>query len=970
MMGLGAAGTIARSLCRRVARVIGIIMRASRRQPLPLAPLLGAYTDAGPVTAEELGRVPGLGARFEAIRKARGSFLSEKFLDTASDAEFTAALRTFYTACVQPALHAETIGRRSGILRHALGHLLRCREPLPRRLEGCLAVDGPYHVGGLGPAFWSALVQALDPNGHPGWLPLTRAGSHRLGLTTGQPNDAPAVTYAALLQNYVRVRGLAASLSAQHIDHFLSLVALMRGRNLWSGADHLAGMDLPALIREERTRTPLRRRLKERGRQLDTARAQLEAALQAQDGPGIGAALALADPLGARSCRLDWRRHGQALTLWVGRLWEAEDPDEILRHVWEAEPIPRAGLWLPAAVLHLKAPDRYAPWPETSRRGYAVLDDSADHTGPTWERYRLFNEGMTWLRAQHRLHPLEAPAVLAALDAQGPGESHAHHGESRFDGFCADTFRFLDDLSRNNRRDWMAGQRERYHFAVRAPLVELCRALAERYVAPVLGGAHGWQLETDPRSGRAITSICKNDYGRSVPYNEALWLTFYRREFGGKRDDAQFFVRLDATGLCYGLQLGRYAREAGRLLRHNIQEHAELLHRALVESGAFPNCNFGGAPPSSPADLRAWAANKSLVAAKVLPRDAPLLETDALVGDILLTFDRLLPAYACAVAADPVPLLEQRAGVVQVGLQFTDADFQRHTFLGDDWLRRARSLLDLKRQLILQGVPGTGKTHVARCLARLLTRGRKEAVRLVQFHPAYSYEEFVEGIKVKSVEVEGRHDVTYPVEEGLLCAFAAEAARAPSEPFVLIIDEINRGNLPRVFGELLYLLEYREQAVGLPYSRRDFRLPANLYLLGTMNAGDRSVALVDQALRRRFSFLEMPPDAGILAAWLRQHPPPEGPAFAAVVLRFFERLNDRLRADLGTQQQVGHSYFMVPDLDEPRLRVIWEHQVKPLVAEHCLSQPQRLAAYELDALLQDNPAPRTERRRRAADIAG
>src|SRR5690606_19123713 len=113
-----------------------------------------------------------------------------------------------------------------------------------------------------------------------------------------------------------------------------------------------------------------------------------------------------------------------------------------------------------------------------------------------------------------------------------------------------------------------------------------------------------------------------------------------------------------------------------------------------------------------------------------------------------------------------------------------------------------------------------GKTHVARCLARFLARDRDDRVRLVQFHPAYSYEEFVEGIRVRNVEVNGRSEVTYPVEDGVLGAFAEQAARHPSEPHVLVIDELNRGNLPRIFGELLYLLEYRDQAVTLPYSKR------------------------------------------------------------------------------------------------------------------------------------------------------
>jgi hypothetical protein len=707
---------------------------------------------------------------------------------------------------------------------------------------------------------------------------------------------------------------------------------------------------------------PLRDFLKERGPALADAQRQFESGLARQDAKAIFAALAAADPSGAGPAAFDPDVDGEALTLWAGRLWAADDPYPVLAELWQASPLPGAGLWLPAAALHLRDPQRYHPYNEDVRRGYATLDDSAG--GAAAERYRLFNEGVSWLRDRHALHPLEAPAVLAAL-APCPAEREAPR--PTFDGFCPDTFHFLGELAFNNRRDWMERQRGRYRFAVREPLVELCRALAGRYIGPVLRGGHGWDVDAEPRSGRALTSICKNDYGRSQPYNTALWITFCRRA-AGSRNDAQLFVRLDASGLRYGMRVGRKARAAARLLRHNAQHNADPLYRALHASGALAECRFGPAddadalrPLAGPGDLLAWAGGRSFEASRFLPADDALLARDELVGEVLLTFDRLLPAYACAVEEDARPFLARCVGGAAEG-GYGEADFRRATYLGGDWLARARGLLELKRQLILQGVPGTGKTHVARSLARLLTGGRDGRVRLVQFHPAYSYEEFVEGIKVRSVEVDGRHDVTYPVEDGLLCAFAAEAERRPAEPFVLLIDEINRGNLPRIFGELLYLLEYRGQEVGLPYSRRAFRLPANLYLLATMNAADRSVALVDQALRRRFSFLEMAPDAGVLAAWLAAHVPAAGRAFADRVLALFGRLNERLCGDLGPQGQVGHSYFMVPDLDETRLRMVWQHHVRPLLEEHFAGQPGRLTAYDLDGMLDGKPR-RAGRRR-------
>jgi hypothetical protein len=224
----------------------------------------------------------------------------------------------------------------------------------------------------------------------------------------------------------------------------------------------------------------------------------------------------------------------------------------------------------------------------------------------------------------------------------------------------------------------------------------------------------------------------------------------------------------------------------------------------------------------------------------------------------------------------------------------------------------------------------------------------------VQFHPAYSYEEFVEGIRARNVDVNGRNEVSYPVEDGVLCEFAARAAARPSEPHVLVIDELNRGNLPRVFGELLYLLEYRDQALTLPYSRRSFRLPDNLLVLATMNTADRSAVALDQALRRRFSFVEMDPDPALLAGWLEANPPSDSDeTFGPRVVRLFEELNARLARDLGPGKQVGHSFFMVPGLTAEKLAAVWDHHVRPLLLDYLGGRSERLKDFTPERILAD-----------------
>ena len=167
-------------------------------------------------------------------------------------------------------------------------------------------------------------------------------------------------------------------------------------------------------------------------------------------------------------------------------------------------------------------------------QGYTPLDDALEGAGSTAERYRLLNEGMARLRSDHHIHPLETADVIAAL---APETERRDAKVPTFGGFCSDTFRFLSELAANNRREWMESQRDRYHFAVRKPLMELCRALAAALRrAGVTAASTAGTLTRRSRSGHALTSICKNAYGRSQPYNTTLWIAFCPHRPGGRRD--------------------------------------------------------------------------------------------------------------------------------------------------------------------------------------------------------------------------------------------------------------------------------------------------------------------------------------------------------------------------------------------------------------------------------------------------
>ncbi|HUY54151.1 MAG TPA: AAA family ATPase [Candidatus Nanopelagicaceae bacterium] len=244
------------------------------------------------------------------------------------------------------------------------------------------------------------------------------------------------------------------------------------------------------------------------------------------------------------------------------------------------------------------------------------------------------------------------------------------------------------------------------------------------------------------------------------------------------------------------------------------------------------------------------------------------------------------------------------------------------------WLNETIDLLREKRQLILYGPPGTGKTYLAQALAEYLAKSTDGEYRLVQFHPSYSYEDFFEGFRPTPGDHSGT--ISFELVPGPFKMLAAEATANPEHAYILVIDEINRANLAKVFGELYFLLEYRDRKVSLQYSPREwFQLPNNLYVIGTMNTSDRSIALVDAAMRRRFNwqalFPDQPPVKDLLRRWLKLH---NLPGRAAYLL---DALNAKIEDKDG---KVGPSYLMTERAkDDLGIRRIWEHQILPLLEE-------------------------------------
>src|SRR6476469_7339312 len=281
---------------------------------------------------------------------------------------------------------------------------------------------------------------------------------------------------------------------------------------------------------------------------------------------------------------------------------------------------------------------------------------------------------------------------------------------------------------------------------------------------------------------------------------------------------------------------------------------------------------------------------------------------------------------------DEAIVFEYAVEEVQLQPEYLLNQCAEETGFDETELNRCIRTIHRKKQAILQGPPGTGKTFIAEKLAKHLIGGGDGFSDIIQFHPAYTYEDFIEGLR----PITQNGQLTYSIAPGRFLEFC-EKAEACEDTCVLIIDEINRANLSQVFGELMYLLDDRQNTARFITlaSGKLFRIPTNVRIIGTMNTADRSIALVDNALRRRFAFIPVEPKDDVL----RQYHQREETGFP--VEKLISILQDVNRAINNKHYELGISFFLTKTLAKD-IQAIWQMEIEPYLEEYFFNDPATL----------------------------
>lgn len=619
--------------------------------------------------------------------------------------------------------------------------------------------------------------------------------------------------------------------------------------------------------------------------------------------------------------------HLDLLNEWTRRIWGGTEEEALAAAgelITNTQALPGSGRSYPTMLLYLRDSERFAVWINATEQGLRILTDYPGRKRKDGlEGYLEFSRRCKELIDNYSLAPQEIDAILAHVVYQAKDKPTVGTG------LHPDTFQFLADLRANNTGSWMSQNGGRYQTSLRGPFRQLLETVASNYI-----GQLDPALITDIKLGKVLASIRKRFPDPSGEYYDYYWGAFTRSR---KQEDIQLFAIVRPEHLRFGLGLASAKPELRQALSAAIPAYGEQILAGLapqLEGLRFSTDEEQNAfiEVETPDHLLQWAAApKAALFREVDPSDALAFSGD--LADVMgKTFEAVYPLAALGWGV--LPEDSGRPGESdEIPESYTIDQLVEGTHVPEETLLDWVELLKgKKKQALFYGPPGSGKTHIAEALARFLAQPGE--IVTVQFHPSYSYEDFIEGLR----PITDGGEMPFEVRPGTFQLFCDRARRNLDATYVLVVDEINRADLGSTLGELMLLLEYRGKIVELPYSQRRFSIPSNVIVLGTMNTADRSLALVDFALRRRFHAIYVPPSREVLSGWLSVNG--EDPD---LTLRFFDLVQSKITS---RDFAPGHSYWMSEDRSPQGLLRVWQYELRPYLQEFWFENPEQLRQLE------------------------
>jgi 5-methylcytosine-specific restriction protein B len=502
--------------------------------------------------------------------------------------------------------------------------------------------------------------------------------------------------------------------------------------------------------------------------------------------------------------------------------------------------------------------------------------------------------------------------------------------------FSVDTFNFLEQLDKEPATDSYLARKEEY----------------KKYVE------NQFQLFFYQVAAQLPDEITNWLDIESPKFTDSSWNSYYQGAFYPKGSnslaDANLYIYIDKNKLLFGFETNNGSLNKDLFFKNLriYSEAKEFVYKYKLDQ----RCLVKNLKKKDDDTLECWLKNptlkntvgRNIYSNNCITKDDILqYPYDFTIVKIEDEFQQIFPLFLLAICTEPMLAIKEYMNPSyplslpspsppskepKQKQEYSLRECAEETGFEEKTLERWKRIIERKKQAILYGTPGTGKTYIARKLAEHLssTDGFWE---LVQFHPAYTYEDFIQGIRPKA-GTNGQLD--YPLVPGRFLQFCKKA-QSYEGSCVLIIDEINRANLAQVFGELMYLLEYRSEKIQLAGGNKPFWIPENVYLIGTMNTADRSISLVDHALRRRFAFLPLPPNYQILERHYKETDFP-----AQGLIKALEFVNQELDEDY----KVGISFFLnLKGNFAEQIEDIWQMEIEPYLKEYFFNKKEQLEKF-------------------------